>query len=336
MNYLNPEINLSELHKFHYQNCSEFKLLVDNLKWQKYLNVRPEEIFIHANLFKDSKLVSIDLNDSQILKMTSSGTTGKRSNIYTDRLTRVNQQRALIKIFSDAFEISIKEKFKYYVVASKDELNQFVFDAQKAAIKGFSLFAKEKIYLLDNNNNIIPKVLEQLKNEKNKFLIFGFTSKVYLNLLEYLKKNKISINAENGLLLHGGGWKKMEKFKINNDIFKKEIEEFFPGIICKNYYGMIEQTGSIFMECSEGFFHSNDFADICIRNNNLEIQENNKPGFIQSISILPKSYPGHSILTEDVGICYGKDTCKCGGKGRYFKVLGRLKKSQLRGCSDVY
>ena len=90
------------------------------------------------------------------------------------------------------------------------------------------------------------------------------------------------------------------------------------------------------MECSEGFFHSNDFGDICIRNNNLEIQKNNKPGFIQSISILPKSYPGHSIVTEDIGICYGKDTCKCGRKGRYFKVLGRLKKSQLRGCSDVY
>ena len=68
MSYLNPKLNLSELHKFHYQNCSEFKLLIDNLKWQKYLDNKPEEIFIHANLFKGSKLVSIDLNDDQILK----------------------------------------------------------------------------------------------------------------------------------------------------------------------------------------------------------------------------------------------------------------------------
>ena len=88
--------------------------------------------------------------------------------------------------------------------------------------------------------------------------------------------------------------------------------------------------------CSEGFFHSNDFADICIRNNNLEIQENSKPGFVQSISILPWSYPGHSILTEDIGISYGIDDCSCGKKGRYFKVLGRLNKSELRGCSDVH
>ena len=170
MSYLNPKLNLCELHKFHYQNCSEFKLLIDNLKWQKYLDNKPEEIFIHANLFKGSKLVSIDLNDDQILKMTSSGTTGKKSNIYTDRLTRVNQQRALIKIFSDAFGISIKDRFKYYVVASKDELNKSVFDAQKAAIRGFSLFAKDKIFLLDKDNNIIPQLLERLKNEKNKFL----------------------------------------------------------------------------------------------------------------------------------------------------------------------
>ena len=70
--------------------------------------------------------------------------------------------------------------------------------------------------------------------------------------------------------------------------------------------------------------------------NNLEKQELAKPGFIQSFSVLPSSYPGHSLLTEDIGISYGIDDCSCGKKGRYFKVLGRLKKSELRGCSDVY
>ena len=336
MSYSNLNQNLCELHKFHYDNCPEFKLLVDNLNWQKYLNDKPEEIFVHANLFKGSQLVSVNLKNDQILKMTSSGTSGFRSNIYTDRLTRVNQQRALIKIFSDAFEISIKERLNYYVIANKDQLNKSNFDAQKAAIKGFSLFAKESNFLLDKDNNIIPELIEKLRNEKNKFLIFGFTSNVYLILLKYLKENKVTINSVDGFLLHGGGWKKMERYKVNNEVFKSEVKNYLTGINCKNYYGMIEQTGSIFMECSEGYFHSNDYGDICVRNNNLEKQELAKPGFIQSMSVLPKSYPGHSIITEDIGICYGKDNCLCGKKGRFFKVLGRLRKSELRGCSDVY
>ena len=59
-------------------------------------------------------------------------------------------------------------------------------------------------------------------------------------------------------------------------------------------------------------------------------------GIIQTLSILPISYPGHSLLTEDEGILLGEDDCECGRLGKYFKILGRLKNSELRGCSDTY
>ena len=64
------------------------------------------------------------------------------------------------------------------------------------------------------------------------------------------------------------------------------------------------------------------------------LNHNNK-GIIQLISLIPTSYPGHNILTEDLGIIYGEDNCSCGLKGKYFKVLGRVKQSEARGCSDV-
>ena len=100
---------------------------------------------------------------------------------------------------------------------------------------------------------------------------------------------------------------------------------------------MVEQTGSIFLECSEGFFHTSVFNDILIRDNfNLKVCETKKTGVVQVFSTIPKSYPGHSILTEDEGSIHGIDDCKCGSKGKYFKILGRLENSVLRGCSDVY
>ena len=52
---------------------------------------------------------------------------------------------------------------------------------------------------------------------------------------------------------------------------------------------------------------------------------------------------GNDSLTLNSGITIttsgkieGIDNCKCGLKGKYFKVLGRAKKAEIRGCSDVY
>ena len=100
---------------------------------------------------------------------------------------------------------------------------------------------------------------------------------------------------------------------------------------------MVEQTGSIFFECEKGFFHPSIFNDVIIRDKiSLNAKSIKTNGIIQTLSILPLSYPGHSILTEDEGIIIGLDGCKCGIKGKYFKILGRLEKAEIRGCSDTY
>jgi len=61
-----------------------------------------------------------------------------------------------------------------------------------------------------------------------------------------------------------------------------------------------------------------------------------EPGIIQVVSILPGSYPGHSLLTEDEGVLLGEDDCPCGRLGKFFQVSGRLKNAEVRGCSDTY
>jgi len=57
---------------------------------------------------------------------------------------------------------------------------------------------------------------------------------------------------------------------------------------------------------------------------------------IQVLSVLPRSYPGHSLLTEDVGALLGEDDCPCGRLGRTLRVDGRLKSAEPRGCSDTH
>jgi len=122
---------------------------------------------------------------------------------------------------------------------------------------------------------------------------------------------------------------------LDNDKFKKKIKSVFGLKHVYNYYGMIEQTGSVFLECEEGYFHCSNFSDVFIRNSKLELSKIREIGLIQTLSLLPLSYPGHNILTEDLGVIHGIDDCSCGRKGKYFTVLGRVPNAELRGCSDV-
>ena len=104
-----------------------------------------------------------------------------------------------------------------------------------------------------------------------------------------------------------------------------------------DYYGMVEQTGCIYMECECGHLHASTFSDVITRRpldfSECEIGEK---GIIQVVSTIPESYPGHSLLTEDEGVILGIDDCPCGRKGKYFKINGRLKNAEIRGCSDTY
>jgi hypothetical protein len=100
---------------------------------------------------------------------------------------------------------------------------------------------------------------------------------------------------------------------------------------------MVEQVGSVYLEGEDGYLYPPNFADIVVRDPlTFAEQPVGKPGLIQVVSALPLSYPGHSILTEDLGVIEGIDNSTCGRAGKYFSVIGRVPKAELRGCSDVH
>ena len=110
-----------------------------------------------------------------------------------------------------------------------------------------------------------------------------------------------------------------------------------PATRVHSFYGMAEQTGSIHMECEFGCLHASNFGQIVVRDPvSFKPLAFGHPGLIETVSVLPWSYPGHVLLTEDIGEVLGEDDCPCGRKGRYFAVHGRLPKAEERGCSDTY
>ena len=327
---------INSLTLYHYKKSKDYKKIIDFMEF-KLKNIKLDKIpFLPAKIFKDHDLMSIPKTKIHRV-LTSSGTSGNLpSKIYLDKENSQIQTNVLSQIVQD---ILGKQRLPMLIIDQNPNLlNRSSFNARMAAIYGFSIFGKNLTYLLDKNNKINYLLLNNFfkKYGDRKFLIFGFTSFIFDNLINKLSKKLCKYTFKNGILLHGGGWKKMEKIKINNNEFKKKLFNKLQLKEIYNYYGLVEQTGSIFIECKYCHcFVTSNYSEILIRDLNFNVLKNGKKGFIQLLSLLPKSYPGHSIITEDIGEIVDNRTCKCSAKGTGFIVHGRAKYSETRGCSDV-
>jgi hypothetical protein len=215
--------------------------------------------------------------------------------------------------------------------------NKSSFSARGAGILGIAPFGKDHTYVLNETFEPDEEVLKNFLEKYNgqRIFIFGFTFMVwqFLQKANFDKKYDLS----NAILMHSGGWKKLVEIAVDNQYFRQQLKEKFNLNQIYNYYGMVEQVGSVFMENEKGYLHAPNFADVIIRNPiDFSVQPIGEPGLIQVLSLLPKSYPGHSLLTEDIGVLEGIDDSSEGWKGKYFRILGRAKKAELRGCSDTF
>lgn len=332
---------LMELTELHQKNCLAYKNMLKAIDFEEEKVESYKDLpFLPVRLFKDLELKSI--SDEEVVKtMTSSGTSGQAvSKIYLDRNTSSNQQKAMVKIVS---EFTGSSRMPMILIDCPGVIkNRAMFSARGAGILGFSIFGSKKIYALDDDMKLdidgLKEFLEKYRGER--ILLFGFTFMIWQHFykeLFRLEEEGIRFDLSNAVLIHGGGWKKLISEAVSHDEFHHRLKEVCGLCHIHDYYGMVEQTGCIYMECECGHLHASNFSDIIIRRP-IDFSEANigEDGIIQVVSTIPESYPGHSLLTEDEGRILGIDDCPCGRKGKYFKIHGRLKNAEIRGCSDTY
>lgn len=296
--------------------------------------------FLPARLFKEYDLKSV--NSENIVKtMTSSGTTGQQvSKIFLDRATSANQIKVMARIVSDF--LGTKRLPMIILDTSAVLRDRAMFSARGAGILGFSMFGRDRIYALEEDMRLDVDGVQFFlhKHEGENVFLFGFTFMIWQHFyreLQRLGKEGISLDLSRGIMLHGGGWKSLVSEAVAAEEFRSCLQDVCGIRRIYNYYGMVEQTGSIYMECEYGHLHTSVFSDVIIRNpKDWSVQPQGEKGVIEVVSCLPLSYPGHILLTEDEGIVDGEDDCPCGRKGKYFRVLGRVKNAEIRGCSDTY
>ena len=289
-----------------------------------------------VGLFKRLALSSVHEEDTRLI--TSSGTTGQNlSRVMLDGETAGLQRQALACIAADLIG---PRRLPMLILdtpaAVRPPLNG---TARGAGALGFSVCASKRVFALREDMSLDTGGMEAFLSERagKPFFLFGFTFLVWKHFYKALEKTPRRFDCSAGTLIHGGGWKRMEQERVSREQFHDALRQVCGLGRIYDYYGMAEQTGSIFVECEQGHFHCSNFSQVFVRRAaDFSLCGAGEEGILQVLSVLPRSYPGHSLLTEDRGVLLGEDDCLCGRKGRYFSVSGRLPEAELRGCSDVY
>ncbi|WP_336213019.1 LuxE/PaaK family acyltransferase [Nonomuraea sp. LPB2021202275-12-8] len=285
--------------------------------------------WLPVRLFKTHELRSVP--DEQVFRvLTSSGTTGHEpSRIYLDREAAATQPRMLAATLRAVLG---EQRLPMLIVDSRTVVRDPTLSARGAGVLGMMNFGRDHTFALDEHGALDAEAVKGFlaRYGDEPYLIFAFTYMAWLHLRE------LGMDLSQGVLIHSGGWKKLAEQSVDNAEYRRRLGEECGLSRIHNFYGMVEQIGTVFLEGPDGGgLYCPDFADVVIRDpDTWQEAPPGVPGLIEVVSTLPTSYPGHVLLTEDLGVVHGVDDGIWPGKR--FSVLGRLPRAEARGCSDTY
>lgn len=336
---------LMEEIRYHYDHNLLYRKFCDNKGFDpNQFNGEISEIPpVQVSVFKElgNRLNSVEKKDIK-LTLQSSATSGTPSSVPVDVITSKRQARAMIKVVGNY----IGNERKPFLIMDVDPTSGFkeILGARYAAVSGYLNFASDVGYFLkvDGNNTYYfdnDGITEYIKSlDKQSAVVFGFTYILYSEVVRPLTERGIKFNLPKGSkVIHIGGWKKLESEKVSKEEFNRLTAELFgieqEAII--DIYGFTEQMGLNYPDCPCGCKHAPLYSEVIVRDViTKDVLPPGKEGLLEFISPVPHSYPGNVVLTDDIGmVCDG--VCEYRRSGTRFKIVGRLKKAEIRGCGDI-
>jgi phenylacetate-coenzyme A ligase PaaK-like adenylate-forming protein len=299
--------------------------------------------YVPVGLFKHARLASVP-DDRIKFQIQSSATSGNPSTIVVDELTARRQSQASARIIAEY----IGSHRRPFLILDQEPAagGQAAIQARSAATRGILLFANSAEYFLraqqgriSLDHSRMAERLRQFERSQYEVCLFGFTYIFYMNLIQAFKDLGLSFKlGPAARVIHIGGWKNLTEHRVGPDRFLSDIHEVLgiPDERVFDVYGFTEQMGLVYINQGTGLKTMPVYSEIIIRDPQslLPITDGNA-GLVQILSPLPHSYPGISVLTEDVGRVTSNRTDEQNRQGTCFELLGRAPSSELRGCGDI-
>ncbi|MDD5656674.1 MAG: acyl-protein synthetase [Elusimicrobia bacterium] len=273
-----------------------------------------------------------------VLRLTSSGTRGQKTQIWFDRASLARCQAQLAGLWKQEGLLSRRPTnylmFVYDPKEAKDlgiafsDTNQQrfapaarVFYAVRKGASGGWEFRREQALA----------ALESFAAEGRPARLFGIPSFIH-EFVEWLPR---AVRLPPGSwMVTGGGWKAAEDKQVSREEFRARAAARL-GLAPENIrdgYGMAEHCAP-YLECRRHRFHVPAYNRVFARHPvTLEALPPGRPGLLELVTPWNAMMPNLAILSTDLGrIEAGR--CPCGYNSPTFTLLGRGGLAKHKGCA---
>lgn len=298
--------------------------------------------FVLANFFKLHEQLSIPRDDVAV-HLTSSGTTGQKSQIFFDEWTLGCAQRMIDFIFEENGWHS-QEPTNYLLYSYETESGSklgtsytdnflckyapvnYVYSALRLTGQGgheFDVFG-----CIDR--------LQRFEKEGLPVRIFGFPAFLHFTLerMRDLKLPPLKLSPES-LVFLGGGWKGNADKAIDKlDLYRNANELLgIPDSRLRDGFGSVEHCIP-YIECEKHQFHVPVWSRVFIRDlKTLAPLPAGERGFLHFVSPYITSVPAASVVMGDLASWYPGSNCSCKLDTPYFVIHGRAGLSRNKSCA---
>jgi len=320
--------------EFYRQLCQEKQFDENQLKsFDDILRIP----YISTETFKELDLRT-QSDDSALLHLTTSGTSGRVSKITLDTVSARRYLYLTVMIYR-ALGLADSRPCNYlimsYNIASGTNLAsglaEFIVSQltpQKGVFHALIANREEKFQLDD--------AVERLKDYINEGLpirIVGFPHHTCEVIKSYFSKYGRVKFPEDSYILTAGGWKSFANdyaadfnpwrfLRDTTDIDMKNV---------RDVYGLTEH-GVQYLECELHNKHVPNVAVVAVRNpETMQLVADGEFGLLHLFSPIYQSFPGLSLLTSDIG--YIQRDCPCSRGGPYIGIVGRAGAANFVTCA---
>lgn len=337
---------MRDLTRWHQQRSAWYAQLldvhridVDALQTMQDVQALPT---VHANFFKMHEVLSVP-SSLVALHLTSSGTTGQKSQMFFDAFTIGNARRMVDDVMA-ARGIVSTQAANYIVNAYEpyeglrvgtSNTNQYLMRYAPPAQVVWSLRAvgqgKHEFDVFG-----VLAALQAYAQDDKPARIIGFPAFLHFTLqrMEALGMAPLQLPA-GSCVIFGGGWKGHADQAIGKEALHQRITQWLgiPSASIVETFGSVEHSVP-YVDCQAHHLHAPRWSRVLVRDvRTLEPVPDGQPGFLSFLSPYITSAPAHSVVMGDMAVRHPAGSCSCGRATPWFEVLGRAGTSSNKSCA---
>ncbi len=296
---------------------------------------------IHANFYK-THVVKTAKDEDIVLTMTSSGTTGQKSQMFFDEWS----------LFASDKTGDIQ--MDYYGHITDEPVNFLLYSYEPAeGVNTGTLRTRQLMRRYGRENELVYALkytgnghefdlfgcidaLRRFEEQGLPVYILGFPAFLYFTLdkMESMGIPPLKLNKRSFVCM-GGGWKGFADRQLSPSEFRDYAGERLglPHTCFRETYGAVEH-GVGYTDCHEHHFHVPIYDRVIIRDPvTLRPLGYGRKGFINFVSPMNTGVPVTSLLMGDFGILHEPGSCPCGNPSPWLEIVGRAGVSKNKSCA---